>query len=50
MAYEQLRTEIMGQDAESGEAIKSTSMQSMLPDVVCGEMKWGEEHAHTPFV
>lgn len=37
MAYKQLRTEIMGQNPESKQAIKNMSMQSMLPDVVCGK-------------
>lgn len=46
MAYKQLRTEIMGQNPESKQAIKNMSMQSMLPDVVCG--KWSEgKSTHT---
>lgn len=46
--HEQPRKEIMGQDAETKQAIKNTSMRGVQPDVVWGEMKRRVEHVRTP--
>lgn len=46
--HEQPSKEIMGQDAETKQAIKNMSMPGVQPDVVWGEMKWSVEHVHNP--